>query len=146
MSAARFSNVNMVVGGRPYLSYPLEYSHDYWQAIKDTLPLNGATDSLAGLIDYKGWLANRRWVMIDTSRFQGDRNLETPTTLQLTAQRKDMTSNSGGNAPGPCDYIILIQRLWSLKFEMVNGTFQASIEWCSCVKTYINGIDTFGRI
>lgn len=86
--------------------------------------MNGVTDSLAGLIDYKGWLSNRKWVMIDTSRFQGDRNLETPTTLQLVAQRSDMTSNASANAPGPVDYIILTQRLWSLKFEYSNGCFK----------------------
>jgi hypothetical protein len=96
MSAAKFSSVNLVVGGRPYLSYPLEYAHE--QAIKDALPMNGVTDSLAGLIDYKGWLANRKWVTIDTSRFQGDRTLETPTNLQLVAQRGDMTSNASSNA------------------------------------------------
>lgn len=74
--------------------------NEFWQQIKDTLPLNGVTDNTAGLISYRSQISNRRWVLIDV-----DRSLETPTTLQVISQRSDLTSNSTGTGPGPVDYI-----------------------------------------
>lgn len=105
MFEAMFSNVNLVVGVA------------YISAI------------------HQNTLANRRCVLIDTSRFQGDEAWK----LQL------LTADISTKGYGPVEYINLIQRLWSLKFEMVNGSLKLQLSGVLVEQLFNVDIDNFTK-
>ena len=124
MGAATFSSVNIVLGGRQYLNFPLSRADMFWSQIKSVLPMSGVSDCVSGLISWEGQLANRRWVVVNTSRMQNDRDVTTPTTLQWVSNRADSGSGAGGAGYGPCDYIWLVERSYAVTIANVGGSIR----------------------
>ena len=124
MAAATFNSVNVVLGGRQYLNFPLSRADMFWSQIKSVLPMSGVSDCVSGLVSWEGQLANRKWVVINTSRMQNDRDTTTPTTLQWVSNRADSGSASGGVGYGPVDYIWLVERSFAVSVANVGGSIK----------------------